>query len=425
MNRYIAFRGGRGGASAVRLAYLAGVFLLSLPASGSDIKLRPLGLVETAELAVQRQPQLQAQQAALTALSEAAPAAGQLPDPKLRVGLLSVPVDSFSLTRDGMTQASVGVSQVIPGGNKRSLASARLQREAAQGSQVLAATARRLARDAQLAWIEVYGAGAARDLVGQLAAEYRRQLEWSEVAYKAGTLTQEETLALRGTLETTLDRDTELARQHARAQAALTRWVGADARRPLAALPDAPAPAPLAGLLEHLPRHPELAALDESVAVARSDVALAREAYKPDWSVDLSYGLRGDHQADLVSVVVGVDLPVFTGKRQDKRLAARLAEQEQAEQLRLDRDRSLRAELEAAYADWRSAHDRVVRYQQAILPLARRRVDSALAAYGSDRASYARVLDARRAEIEARLQWLAQQVAQARAQAQLDYFSAP
>lgn len=425
MNRSIASRGGSGRASVARLACLAGALFLAHPASASGLEPRPLGLTEAAELAVRHQPQLQAQQAAVTALSEAAPAAGQLPDPKLRMGLLSVPTDSFNLTQEAMTQASIGVSQAIPGGSKRSLASARLEREAAQGSQVLAATARRIARDAQLAWLEVYGTGAARDLVRQVEAEYRRQLEWSEVAYKTGKLTQEETLALRGMLETTRDRDAELARQHARAQAALGRWIGADARRPLTALPDGLPPAPLAGLLDGLPRHPELASLDEAVAVARSDVALAREAYKPDWSVDLSYGLRGDKRADLVSIVVGMDLPVLTGKRQDKRLASRLAGLEQVEQLRLDRYPSLRAELEAAYADWRSAEARVVHYEQTILPLARRRVESALAAYGSDRASYGRVLEARRAEVEARLQWLAQRVARARAQAQLDYFRVP
>lgn len=425
MNRYIASHGSRSRASAVRLACLAGALCIFDPASASGLGPRPLGLAEAAELAVQQQPQLQAQQAAVTALSEAAPAAAQLPDPTLRMGLLSVPVDSLSFTRESMTEASIGISQMIPGGSKRSLASARLEREAAQGSQTLAAIARRIARDAQLAWLDLYGAGAARDLIRQVEAEYRRQLEWSEVAYKAGKLTQEETLALRGMLESTRDRDAEIARQHARAQAALGRWIGADAQRPLAAPPDASAPAPLAGLLDSLPRHPELAAFDAAVAVARSDVALAREAYKPDWSVDLSYGLRGDNRVDLVSLVVGVDLPVLPAKRQDRRLASQLAGLEQAEQIRLDRYPSLRAELEAAYADWQSAEARVVHYEQAILPLARRRVESALAAYGSDRASYGQVLEARRAEVEARLQWLAQRVARARGQAQLDYFRAP
>ncbi|MDP2433572.1 MAG: TolC family protein [Pseudomonadota bacterium] len=426
MNRLIPFRGGLASIfpAFFFLACLSRAFFIGSGAHAADQAPRHLGMEEAATLAVQRQPQLLAQQAAISALTEAAPAAGQLPDPKLRMGLLSLPVDTFNFDQEAMTQASIGISQLIPGGDKRRLASARVEREAAQGNQALAAIAQRIARDAQLAWLDVYSPSAARDLVGKVESEYQRQVEWSKVAYQANKISQDETLALRGMLETTKDRLAELARQRNRAQVGLARWVGAEASRPLDALPASSPPAPLGGLLEKLGRHPELTALNEAVAVAQSEVALAREAYKPDWSVDMSYGLRGGNRADLVSFVVGVDLPVFTANRQDKRLSARLAGVERADQLRLDRYQSLKAELEAVYADWQSADSRITHYKQEILPLAVRRVESALAAYGSDRASYGRVLEARRAETEARLQLLAQQVARAKALTQIRYFSA-
>lgn len=408
----------------LHLACLAGALGIALPGFAEETAARPLSLEEAAKLALQRQPQLLAQQAAVTALSEAAPAAGELPDPKLRVGLASLPLDSFNFNQEAMTQAVIGINQVIPGGDKRPLSSSRLQQEAAQGRQSLAALSRRIARDAQLAWLDVYWPSVAENLVKQIESEYRRQVEWSEVAYKTGKLTQEETLALRGMLAVTLDRTAELARQRARAEAGLARWIGREALRPLDVLLDAEAPPALAELVEKLEQHPELGSLNAAVSVAQADAALAREAYKPDWSVDLSYGLRGGNRPDLVSVVVGVDLPVFTSNRQDKRLAARLAGVERAEQLRLDRYQSLRAELEAAYADWQAANGRVAHFAKEILPLASRRAESALAAYGSDRASFGRVLEARRAETEARLQWLAQQVMRAKARIQILYFSA-
>lgn len=201
-----------------------------------------LGLDEAAALAVRQQPQLLAQEAAVSALNESAPAAGELPDPKLRVGVVSLPLDTFDFAQEPMTQAVIGVSQLIPGGDKRRLSTARVEREAAQGNQALSATARRIARDAQVAWLDVYFPSVAQGLVKQVEAEYQRQVEWSEVAYKTGKLTQEETLALRGMLETTRDRLSELQRQQAKAQAGLARWVGRDAARPLEALPPASPP---------------------------------------------------------------------------------------------------------------------------------------------------------------------------------------
>jgi len=417
MNRHFHCRG--------LLPWCALVGLLTLSASSlAQESSSHLSLDEAAALAIQHQPQLLAQEAAVSALQENAPAAGQLPDPKLRVGLVSLPLDTFSFTQEPMTQATVGISQLIPGGDKRRLATARLEREMDQGNQALAATSRRIARDAQLAWLDLYFPSVAQDLVKQVEAEYQRQVEWTEVAYKTGKLTQEETLALRGMLETTRDRLAELQRQQAKARAGLARWIGQAADRPLEALPAASPPPPLARMVQHLDQHPELTTLNEAVSVAQAEVNLAREAYKPDWSVDLSYGLRGGDRPDFVSVVVGVDLPLFTKNRQDKRLSARLAGVERATQLRADRHQALKAELEAAYADWQAADGRLKRFEQDILPLASRRTESALAAYGSDRASYARVLEARRAESEARLQWLAQQVARARAQVQISYFAA-
>ena len=417
MNRHIHCRG--------VLPRIALIGLLCLCGTGQAQQTAShLSLEEAAALAIRQQPKLLAQEAAISALNESAPAAGELPDPKLRMGVVSLPIDTFNFEQEPMTQAVIGVSQLIPGGDKRRLASVRVEREAGQGNQALAAATRRIARDAQLAWLDLYFPTVAGDLVKQVEAEYQRQVEWSEVAYKTGKLTQEETLALRSMLETTRDRLLELQRQQVRASTALARWIGQAANRPLEALPDMTPPPPLAQALAQLDQHPELTALNEAVSVAQADVNLAREAYKPDWSVDLSYGLRGGDRPDFVSLVVGVDLPLFPKNRQDRRLAARLAGVERAAQMHADRHLALKAELESAYADWQSADERIQRFEQVILPLATRRVESALAAYGSDRASYARVLEARRAETEARLQWLAQQVARARAQVQIGYFTA-
>jgi outer membrane protein TolC len=50
-------------------------------------------------------------------------------------------------------------------------------------------------------------------------------------------------------------------------------------------------------------------------------------------------------------------------------------------------------------------------------------VESALAAYRANQAGYDRVLEARRAELEARRERVAAEVARARADVMLDYFS--
>jgi outer membrane protein TolC len=402
------------------LAWLAGAALFS---SAAVMAAEPgLGLLEAGRLALERQPQLTAQAAMVSSLQENAVAARQLPDPKLILGVEGVPIDSFSLTRQEMTQTVIGFSQMIPGGDKLALAGRRLEQEAGQNRQLLAAGERRIARDARLAWLEAYWPNAAGRLLEAVEAEYARQVEWSEVAYKTGQISQAETLAMRAMLAETRNRRAELAGQQRRGQAVLARWLGAAAERPLAALPEQASPPPLAELEARLAEHPELAALRQGVEAARTDTQLARQAYRPDWIVDLSYGIRGNDRADTVKLMVGVDLPLFPGQRQDRRLAARNAELNQQEAMLEDRRRMLEADLRMTYADWQVAHERLERIEREILPLAARRIDSALAAYRSNQAGYDRVIEARRAEAEARLERLTQAVAQARAATLLTYF---
>ncbi|MDD5365080.1 MAG: TolC family protein [Gallionellaceae bacterium] len=384
----------------------------------------PLKLGDAAVLAATRQPLLEAQAAAIDALESSAVANGQWPDPKLRVGVASLPLDTFSFIQEPMTQATVGVSQAIPGGDKARLAGARSDRETEQARRQLDASRQRIGRDAGLAWLTAWWPEAAAPLVRQIGQEWDRQIEWAEVAYTTDKLAQDEVVALRGMMQATLDRMDELERQRQRSRAALARWVGEAAAQPLAdldAIADLP---PLADLEARIDRHPELAVLAGAVAVARAEVDQAREAYKPDLSLDIGYGLRGGGRPDFISVGVGMDLPLFTANRQDRRLAAKEAKVTQAEQMLADRRLTLRAELDEDWAEWQAAGKRIERYEHDILPLARQRVASALNAYGSNRATFGRVSEARRAELEARINLLGQRVALAKARVQIDYLTA-
>lgn len=381
-----------------------------------------LDLETAARLTVQRQPLLTAQEAAIAALREEAVAASQLPDPRLVVGVEGLPTDSFSLTREAMTQTVVGLSQLIPGGDKRALASRRLEHAASREAIALDIERRRVARAAGLAWLEAYAAEQTRTLTRDLEAEYSRQIEWNQVAYKTGQLGQDETLAQRTQLEAVRSRLAQLDGTIARARAGLTRWLGEAGRLPLAPLNPPAAPPDAGTLATRLDEHPEMRAAQAGLAAGQIEGKIAREAYKPDWSIDLTYGIRGEGRADTLKLMVGVDLPLFPDKRQDRMLAARLAEVDRMAAVLEDRRRELAADLAAAWADWQSADMRLNRLTTDILPLAERRIDSALAAYQTGKAGYDRVLEARRAGLETRLEQLDLEVARAKAAVMLQYY---
>jgi hypothetical protein len=172
-----------------------------------------------------------------------------------------------------------------------------------------------------------------------------------------------------------------------------------------------------------LAAHPQIATIDKAIAVLERELALAHEAVKPDWNVEVGYGARGAGQADMLSVQVGFDLPLAPAKRQDRQVAAKLAELDVLQAQRADRLRILQAGLQSAIAEKQSLETRITRYQNDILPVAKQRTEATLVSYRNSRTELSSVLEARRAELDMGLQLLALQAALARIEVELDYFT--
>src|SRR5258706_115316 len=86
-----------------------------------------------------------------------------------------------------------------------------------------------------------------------------------------------------------------------------------------------------------------------------------------------------------------------------------------------DAKRAHAADIEAMLADWNAANKRIDRYASDLLPLAHERSEAALAAYRGGRGDLTPVLEARRLEIETRMNQLTAQAEQARAWANLNF----
>jgi cobalt-zinc-cadmium efflux system outer membrane protein len=318
---------------------------------------------------------------------------------------------------------TVGVGQEFPRAEKRRLRGERERIEAERESQELHLMRRTFRRDAALAWLDVYHPERAIELTRELQSEAKLQIEASEIAYRAGKKIQANVLGEKLALELAREREADLARQIDRNRAALSRWIGADAARAISTeLPTLPPPS-LEALLAQVNAHPHLDHLQKEVELAQAEAALARQAYKPDWSLELMYGLRPEF-SDFIGVQAGLELPVFPKNRQDRVLAAKLALVEKARLQREDALRVIESEVRRHYAGWRSADERLSRfYDGSILPQAKARTEAALGAYKAGRAGLSEVLEARRAEIDLKLQRLALSIDKARAEINLRYFT--
>jgi outer membrane protein TolC len=383
-----------------------------------------LSLNGAADLAVANQPLLDAQRSAVSGTRETAVAAAQLPDPMLVGGLANLPItgaDRFSLRQDSDTQFMLGVKQIFPGGDKRALRGARATAEAERLDTELEQQIRMVRRESGLAWLDVWKAVQAQELVQGSIVEAQRQLEAVEIAYRAGRVTQVDVFTARVAIELLQDQLAGLQQQEWNARNQLRRWLGTDADRPIH--PDLPewSEPDLASLLRQMKNHPQVAAQARAVEVANADLKLASEEYRPDWSIQVGYGYRQEF-SHMASVQFETALPFFTRNRQDRTVQSRAADVQRAELLEEDVWRQYRAALHLNVTDWQRLRPRLVRYDSVILPQAQQRLDAALAAYGAGNGLLLGALDARRSLLDIRRQRLDLQFDSARDQVQLQYF---
>ena len=375
--------------------------------------------------ALARQPAVAALELNARAMAEAAPAERALPDPRLKLGLLNLPVRNFPRSPwEDMTQMVVSYEQMFPGGDKRRLRESRSFAEAAQAQAEADAQRQMIQRDVAFAWLDGWWAQAAEGTVRELVLEAGRAIEFAQIGVASGRGSQGEVFAARQMRSQAADRRMELAAQAEKARAMLRRWVpDAGSFELPAGLPVWREPPPLAALAEGLERHALHAMHQRALGVADADVALAREATSHDKTLEIGYGVRqGMNRSDMLMFQVAFELPMFREQKQDRFLAAKLKFAERAREQRADHLRQLRAELDAAWAEWRIAGERLENFAQAVLPAARGRLDTLLAAQASGRAELAQVLEARRQLIEARLQELALKSGRAKARAGIEYF---
>ena len=410
-----------------RLVVLAVAMLSALAAAQAD-ELPSLSFKEAIRLASEQSPQMAAQRSAITAAEQAAVSARQLPDPKGIVGIDNLPVtgsEAWSLTQDFMTMRKIGVMQDFPGAGKRELKGKVAERVTAREQAMLVDVQATLRRDVASAWVDRYFAERMGAVVDQQMAEVQLQIDAMRAGLKTGKTQPADLLATQLSLQMLLDKRAEFDKQAARAKAMLSRWLGTAAGRPLAPFELPVVLSEQGTLADHIAHHPHVQALERQVDVAQSEAALAKAASNPDWSLEFAYQQRGPTFSNMISVQVSIDLPLFQKNRQNRDYAAKLALVEQARDLREDAVRQHLAEAQAASADWDAATTRLKRFDESLLPLSKQRADAALAAYRGGRGDLTPVLQARRDELDIRLQQLQLTGDQARAYAQLLYFLPP
>jgi outer membrane protein TolC len=334
---------------------------------------------------------LRAERLRADAAQERIAPAGTLPDPQLSFGLMNRPIAGFG-TAEPMTMNSVQLSQTFPWPGKLGF-SAERARGLADAEQLDAAEAE-LELGARVT--DVYYRIAYMDravaVMDDTRALLRTFLDVSTAMYGVGTALQQDVLEAQVAVARMTEDITVMRQDRAATAARLNALLGRDATAPIAALefgstPTDSLPSVDSLLQRAVTRRPALASAAARVRAAEAGVRAAQREFYPDLMVGVAYAQRPQFD-DMISLMIGISLPLRTGSRQRpmQREAQAMQAMEEA------RARDLWSETYARLAELRAAAERARQltalYAASILPQARAAVQSALSAYRVGRVPY-------------------------------------
>ncbi len=366
---------------------------------------------------IRRQYYAQAQ-----AMRETGKATATLVDPKLRFGITGLPTDSFTFDEDPMTNISVGLMQQFNRGETSELT----ERQATIRANTMAVnvTARELEIINAMTkiWLEL----GYQQVANQLLVENRilmTELEsFIQTNYSIGKSDTQDLINAQLQVAK-LDEKIQANQQtQQRLRAQLSEWLGSDWLtntkqlhasnqlnwRDLQTIEGA-----ITGnsYYSQLKQTPSVQIADASIDVRRTQVALAREAYTPQFGFEVMYAyrqsnnMRGEPASDLVSAYITMDIPLFTGNRQDRNLAAAQYQVGAAQSQKDTLLSQMNAKVNALLVDKNNLTQRLERFESTLLHQADLRVKATERGYQNNTTQFNDVILASRDELALKLEY--------------------
>jgi outer membrane protein TolC len=136
------------------------------------------------------------------------------------------------------------------------------------------------------------------------------------------------------------------------------------------------------------------------VEAARRNLDLAEKDRYPDLKLGVGYGfrqgfdaLRGTDRSDFLTVMLSINVPIFSASKQSKAVEQRSHEVSRQKFILNDTLRKVEATVSVSLADYDAARDQVVLLETAIIPQAQLTVSSMLAAYQVNEVDFLNVIN--------------------------------
>ncbi len=348
--------------------------------------------------------EIQSLESQVASLKEEIPFAGSLADPRIGIGLLNLPVDTFRFDQEPMTQKQLFVAQKIPWFGKLSLKTQLAVLKADRQEAILIAKQLELARQLSTAYFELGFIAGSRKINERLAGMMKQILRVTEIGYAAGRGLQQDVLLAQVEFSKLLDEKIMLKKKYRTLEDRINELLNRESFTPV----------PLPGKMiypnvrlsvkklqaQALKQNPWIRVRASDVKQAGLKIELALKDYWPDMDFKVAYGQRDEDRTgrdldDFVSASVVINIPLWKENRQDKKLAASRAGRQAAMKFYQNLIKSLPHKVDALSAEVSYTQNSYRLMADALIVQAEQLAQSSLAAYKVGKIEFATMIRAR------------------------------
>lgn len=411
---------------AIHARFIQVIMLFALLGHFSVHAEQTLTIEEAVRIALERDVLINVYQSRRDAYREQSIAEDTLPDPKIKLGMMNLPIDTFKRNQEPMTQVQLGIQQIFPRGNSLEIKSQRAISMSRAENAKIENQHRKVIREVREIWLELYYWLNAERVVRRNRNLFSQLVSVTKQQYAAGRQKQQDVIRSELELGMLDDRELKIKTRLEITRTKLAKYIGDDfpGINFDTVLPEFNARKNDNSWIE---KHPMMSMEHAMVKSNEKNVELAKQSYKPSWMVDLTYGQReaainGTERADFISVMVMFDLPLFTGDRQDKKVAASKFRLNSALNSSEERKRELNRMWQSNLLKEKRLSQRIKKYKTLLVTKASENTKAALFSYQSGRGSFTALMRAQITELETQLRALRLDVDHKKTQAQLLYF---
>jgi cobalt-zinc-cadmium efflux system outer membrane protein len=337
-----------------------------------------------------------------------------LPDPKVGIGILNLPVNSYRLDQEPMTQKQLFISQKFPWFGKLDLKTKQVMLKAHRLKALLQAKQLEISRNIADQYYNlefyIYSLSINRQLQEILA----QSVEVAETRYATGRGLQPD--IFQGQVEISRLEEEKLRLQKMKQVAqsrilALMNQENSDLLEQSVdriVFPDIQLDSKKIHLLAYH-HNPMLKAKEAEIDQSKIGVKLAKKDSYPDFDVKLAYGQRDENQngndwSDFFSASVSMNIPVWKENRQDKKVTSRLAEKKSMEQSYQNLFAMLPHRIDAVISEIKNNRASYNIYTEKLISQTQEWALSALAAYEVGKIEFSTMINARMRVLRSQLQ---------------------